>query len=220
MNIFFLKKHTILLLPFLFGWPIAATIVEQDNIAISYIDYKNKDDEVLFYTTNNIPLYAKRFINYGIRPVQVVMHNKTSQAITLNKGSVASHASFTDIQDCVFCAPYEAMVLTGGCGLFMSLFVSLSKSWLATGGAVATTIVAALLVGHKISANQIVLLDTLNSKIINAPVILAPGSRVEKIIFIDEASGCDVLDIHFYNKNGVQVTHFNIPLSPSNNKDK
>ncbi len=50
------------------------------------MDHTGTPDKVLFYGSS--PIHAKYFINAGLRPIHIIVHNKTSEPIVISAQSV------------------------------------------------------------------------------------------------------------------------------------
>jgi hypothetical protein len=61
-------------------------VQEINNIEIKCADTTTTPDKVLFY--NESPVEAKKFISHGLRPIHLVIHNKSTDPIVISTQSV------------------------------------------------------------------------------------------------------------------------------------
>ncbi len=62
-------------------------MIHNNNVEIKLVDHTGTPDKVLFYN-DSLPIEAKKFINAGLRPIHIIVHNKTNEPIVISAQSV------------------------------------------------------------------------------------------------------------------------------------
>jgi len=187
----------------------------QDNIEIKLVDYTGTPDKILFYDASS-PIDAKKFINAGLRPIHIIVHNKTSEPIVISAQSVGEQQP--DIEEIIelfhFSETGGALAILATCGYLTGLVNIIERKgphmrWYPfSASCLAASLYAAYYSWQYTYDQNISAIPLIKKHILSSRIVIPAGAKRETITLIDTSISTNRCFFDVFNLEGAVITTF------------
>jgi hypothetical protein len=190
-------------------------MLHNNNIEIKLVDHTDTPDKVLFYNAS-APIEAKRFINVGLRPIHVIVHNKTSEPVVISAQSVGDQQP--DIKEIIKLFHFNeisvalAILTIGG---YFTGFVNIAERnnahvrWYPFSlSCIAASLYAAYYSWQSTCDQNIAVTPLIKKHILSSRTVIAAGAKRETITLIDTSISTNRCFFNVFNLEGAVIATF------------
>lgn len=190
-------------------------MLHNNNVEIRLVDHTDTPDKVLFYNAST-PIEAKKFITAGLRPIHVIVHNKTNEPIVISAQSVGDQQPDTKeiIELFHFGATHHALVTLALCGYFTG-FVNIAERknahvrWYPFSiSCLAVSLWTAYYSWQSTCDQNIAVTPLIKKHILSSRTVIPAGAKRETITLIDTSISTNRCFFNVFNMEGAIVATF------------